>query len=152
MKQKNSLLFGLAAIAASWGGASFAHHSFAAFDMEKTVAITGTVNKWVWANPHSWIYMTVVKADGTTLEWAFECSSPNMMSRWGWKYRDINLGDKITIDTHPSRDGSPHGSVYAVYLANGKVLADPMGRAVTGDQLAEGPPSVPSRPQGEPYR
>lgn len=132
--------------------ASQAHHSFAAFDLDKTLAVTGVVKEWVWANPHSWIYLTVTKADGSTEEWAFECASPNMMTRWRWKYSDIKVGDTITVDTHPDRSGKLHGSVYAVYLPNGKSLLDPMGQLVTGEQLAEGPPPAPSKPTGTPYR
>jgi Family of unknown function (DUF6152) len=139
-------------LAVLWSGQVSAHHSFAHFDMARTVAITGKVTKWVWVNPHSWVYMDVTRADGTTLTWAFECSSPNMMIRWGWRYADIRIGDTLTIDTHPARDGSPQGSVFAVYLADGRVLADPMGRRVSGDELAKGPPAVPSKPTGEPYR
>jgi len=132
-------------------GTGSAHHSFAAFDMTKTLAISGTVTKWVWANPHSWLYVAVAKTDGTHEEWAFECSSPNMMIRWGWHYSDIKVGDKITIDAHPSRDGGHRASVYAVYFANGRVVADPMGRHVTGDDLANGAPSLPTKPTGIAY-
>lgn len=142
----------LLALAMLGSGPTQAHHSFAHFDMNRTIAVTGTVSKWVWANPHSWVYLEVMRADGTAQSWAFECSSPNMMIRWGWRYADIRIGDKLTIDTHPARDGSPQGSVFAVYLADGRVLADPMGRRVSGDDLAKGPPPVPSKPTGEPYR
>lgn len=142
----------LGAAALGVAGMTDAHHSFATFDMRKTIAISGTVTKWVWANPHSWIYMNVPKPDGSTEPWAFECSSPNMMIRWGWHFSDIKVGDKLTIDMHPSRDGSRAGSVFAVYLANGHVLADPMGRQVTGDDLAKGAPGLPAKPTGVPYR
>jgi hypothetical protein len=150
MKSRLALL--LLSVAALWSGAPLAHHSFAHFDMKRTIAVTGKVTKWVWANPHAWIYMDVTKADGSTESWAFECSSPNMMIRWGWNYSDIKIGDTLTIDSHPARDGSYQGSVYAVFLGNGRVLADPMGRRVTGDDLAKGPPSLPTKPTGEPYR
>jgi len=141
----------LALCAAAVTGPAAAHHSFAMFDMGKTVAISGTVKDWVWANPHSWLYVTVQKPNGTTEDWGFEASSPNMMIRWGWNASDINVGDKVTVDTHPARDGKHVGSVYAVFLANGKVLADPMGRQVRGRELAEGPPSLPTKPTGTPY-
>jgi hypothetical protein len=142
----------LLAAGVSVGGTSVAHHSFAAFDMQHTVAITGTVKDFAWVNPHAWIYVNVTKADGSTEQWALECSSPNMMIRWGWNKSDIKAGDKITVDMHPSRDGKPVASVYAVFLANGKVLADPMGRRVSGDDLARGPPNLPEKPTGTPYR
>lgn len=152
MNMKTFLALSLATFGLSGAGVSVAHHSFAAFDMQKTLAISGTVREFVWANPHSWIYLVATKADGTSEEWALECSSPNMMIRWGWNHRDIKPGDKITIDVHPSRDGRPFGSVFAVFLGNGRVLADPMGRRVTGDDLAKGPPSLPEKPTGTPYR
>lgn len=150
MKSRLALL--LLSVAALWSSAPLAHHSFAHFDMQRTIAVTGKVTKWVWANPHAWIYMDVTKADGSTESWAFECSSPNMMIRWGWHYSDIKVGDTLIVDSHPARDGSHQGSVYAVFLGDGRVLADPMGRRVTGDDLAKGPPSLPTKPTGEPYR
>lgn len=150
LKNRSTALLILTAV--FWSGTPVAHHSFAHFDMQRTIAITGTVTKWVWANPHSWIYMDMLKEDGSTESWAFECSSPNMMIRWGWHYSDIKVGDKLTVDSHPARDGSHQGSVYAVFLKDGRVLADPMGRRVSGDDLAKGPPSLPTKPTGEPYR
>ena len=120
--------------------------------MTKSVSLDGTVEKWVWANPHSWLYLTVRKADGKVEEWAFEASSPNMMVRWGWNASDIKIGDKITVDTHPARNGQFAGSLHAVYFGNGKVLADPMGRQVTGRELADGPASLPTQPTGVEYR
>jgi hypothetical protein len=152
MKIKSSIGLGLAVLAAAWGPAALAHHSFAMFDMQKMIALTGTVKEFAWANPHSWIYVVATKADGTQETWALECSSPNMMTRWGWKYSDIKVGDKVTVDIHPSRDGRPVASVYAVFLSDGRVLADPMGRRVSGDDLAKGPPPLPTKPTGEPYR
>ena len=149
---KNHWVLIVSAFGMFWTGMSSAHHSFAHFDMNRTIAVTGKVSKWVWANPHAWIYMDVRKADGSTESWAFECSSPNMMIRWGWHYSDIKEGDSLTIDAHPARDGSRQASVYAVFLSDGRVRADPMGRRVTGDDLAKGPPSLPTAPTGEPYR
>lgn len=152
MNMKTFLAVLLATFGLSGAGVSVAHHSFAVFDMQKTVAISGTVKEFVWANPHAWIYVIAPKADGSLEEWALECSSPNMMIRWGWNRSDIKAGDKITIDMHPSRDGRHVGSVYAVFLSTGRVLADPMGRRVTGDDLAQGPPTLPEKPTGTPFR
>jgi len=146
--------FGSVLAAAMWANSANAHHSFAVFNMEKLVTISGTVVDWKWVNPHSWVYVEVVKADGTTERWALECSSPNMMIRWGWNANDIHVGDKITVDSHLAHDGKHVASAQTLFLADGKVLADPMGQArlVTGDELAAGPGSVPKTPQGEAYR
>jgi hypothetical protein len=36
-----------------------AHHSAAVFEMSKQVSVQGTVEKWLWGNPHSWLYIRV---------------------------------------------------------------------------------------------
>lgn len=140
--------------AVMWATAVQSHHSFALFDTGKLVAISGTVTRWDWINPHSWLYMDVTKADGTTERWAFECSSPNMMIRWGWNAKDVRIGDKVTVDAHVARNGTHVASVKTLFLPGGKVLADPMGqgRYVSGDELATGPDSVPTKPHGEVYQ
>ena len=148
----NRLLGGLVVVAAllcSWSAAE-AHHSFALFDRSKVVTISGTVREWKWANPHTWLTVTVRKADGTDEDWALVGSSPNMMSRWGWNAADLKVGDKVMVDIHRARDGRPIGDLYMVFLANGKVLADPAGQS--GKDLAGGPPALPTKPQGEPYK
>lgn len=135
-------------------GVAHAHHSFARFDMQKLVTFHGTVREWRWANPHSWLYLEVSKLDGSVERWGFECSSPNMMIRWGWNMSDVKVGDKITLDAHPARDGQHIGAPQELFLASGKVVADPMGQKqlVSGDELAEGPGELPKTPQGIEYR
>src|ERR1041384_8247649 len=46
----------VAAVAALAGtGAAFAHHSFAMFDRDKEVVLTGSVHKYQWTNPHAFV-------------------------------------------------------------------------------------------------
>ena len=118
--------------------------------MSKLTTLTGTVREWTWANPHTWIIVVVRRANGATEQWSLVGSSPNMMARWGWNAADIKAGDKITIDIHPGRDGTPIGAIRTVFLAKGKVLVDPAGSS--GQALAGGPGSVPAKPQGQPYK
>ena len=123
-----------------------AHHSFAVFDREKLTTLTGTVREWKWANPHTWLTVVIRKADGTDEEWALVGSSPNMMSRWGWNAADIKVGDKVTVDVHPARDGRTIGQIQTTFLTDGKILGDPGGQ--TGENLAGGPTGLPTKPQG----
>jgi len=47
-----------------------AHHSFAAeYDANDPVALTGTVTKMAWINPHAWIYIAVLKPDRSVENW-----------------------------------------------------------------------------------
>ena len=48
------------------GGAAMAHHSFAMFDQEHPIELTGVVKDWKYTAPHAFIILEVKDADGTT--------------------------------------------------------------------------------------
>ena len=80
-----------------------AHHSAAMFDMAKQVSVQGTVEKWVWANPHSWLYVRVEKTDGTQEIWGCEAGSTGMLARGGW-----NAGHEAGRQGHGQRRTRAH--------------------------------------------
>jgi hypothetical protein len=100
----------------------FAHHSYAAFDRDKKVTLTGVVKEFQWNNPHAWIQIMVADEKGRQVEWGIECGSPNMMARTGWKRSTLKAGDKIVAIVNPLKDGRPNGSLVTVTLSDGKVL------------------------------
>jgi len=104
------------------GRAALAHHSFAMFDKTKFMTVSGTVRKIEWANPHAYLQVQVPGSNGTSTLYAIECSSPNELSRWGWKYNSIKVGDQISVGLYPLRNGQPGGLLFSVTLANGTVF------------------------------
>ena len=105
-----------------------AHHSFAPFDMTKTITLAGVVKEFQWLNPHSWIQMTVTDTSGNAVEWRIETSSPSSLSRQGWKPKTLKPGDQVTITAHPLRDGRTGGSLITVTLADGtRIGGSPAG-------------------------
>ena len=86
-----------------------AHHSFAMFDAQKEVTLSGTVREFQWTNPHSWLQVQVQKG-GSTVEYSIELGSPNTMSRRGWRRTTFKPGDQVTVTMNPMRDGSPGGA------------------------------------------
>jgi len=120
---RRTLLLAVGLAAASLGsGLADAHHSFAAFDRDRSVVLTGTVREFQWTNPHAWIQVLVPQGDGGHDEWSIECGSPNMMARQGWKSRTLQPGDKIALVIHPMSNGSAVGSLVSVTLVDGRVL------------------------------
>ena len=100
-----------------------AHHSFAAvFDVDTSVAVSGTVTKVEWMNPHAWIYIDVDDGDGESENWAFELGSPNGLMRRGWTRMSIEVGDDISVAGYRARDGSLRGNVISIVLADGTEL------------------------------
>lgn len=103
------------------------HHSAAMFDDSKEVVLTGTVTKFDYLNPHSWLYITVTNADGTTVDWGFETAAPPRLQRVGIGPQFWKPGDVVTIKTHPLRDGRPAGDLEGSIHADGKTYGDVEG-------------------------
>jgi hypothetical protein len=113
-------LVGLALLA----GPAAAHHSYAMFDKEKNLALTGVVSAFQWTNPHTWIEVQVPNAKGGADKWGVECTSPAVLVRAGWKSSTLKPGDTVMITLHPLRSGELGGSFVSVQLADGRVLSD----------------------------
>ena len=112
------LIGGLAAS----GVTASAHHSFAPFDLTMERTITGTVSRFEWTNPHSWIWVDVPNEKGGADSWAVEGMSPNYLARRGWSKSTLKPGDKVTIQVRPLRSGEKGGMFVRATLADGRVL------------------------------
>ena len=88
-----------------------AHHSFAMFDREQEIVMTGTVQRWAFNNPHSWLYINVKNDDGTETLWSFEGSAPPSLIQRGITGATFEPGDTVTFMYCPLRDGRPGGAI-----------------------------------------
>jgi len=102
--------------------AASAHHSFAMFDQSKSVTVEGTVKSVDYANPHVWVEMTVMNAQNQPTTWAMEGGNLGGLYRMGWTKDTVRMGDKIKMEVHPIKDGTPGGQIMRVILADGRVL------------------------------
>lgn len=118
----------LALAIGSTAAPAFAHHSFSMFDAAKDVVIEGTVKSYAWTNPHVWIDVDVAKAGGGTETWGLESQSVGILFRQGWKADSVKPGDKIKVEIHPLKDGTPGGQVMRVMLPDGSELLTNMAR------------------------
>ena len=87
----------------------FAHHSGAMFESELVLTLSGTVTRFDYVNPHSWLYVNVENDDGTTTEWGFELDAPPRLRRLGISPNFWGEGDRVTVKTRPLKDGRPAG-------------------------------------------
>ena len=121
---RRAALTGLAAALLA-AAPALAHHSFAMFDRQKEVTLTGTVKEFQWTNPHSFIEIEVADPQGAITPYSIEMNSPNNLTRQGWKSTSLKVGDKVVLLMNPLRDGSKGGLFVSVMLPDGKVLGDP---------------------------
>jgi uncharacterized protein DUF6152 len=99
-----------------------AHHSFSVFNTSETKTVTGTVKEIEWTNPHIWLWVNVTNDKGGVDVYAFEGMSPNFLERRGWTRTTLKVGDKITVDYNPLRDGKNGGMFRTGRMENGKTL------------------------------
>ena len=117
----------LAAAAVCVAAPALAHHSFAMFDRNKDMTISGVVKEFEWTNPHVWIHLTVQdQTSGRPVEWSFEMQAINANAALGWRADSVKPGDKVSVDFHPLKDGSRGGQLVAATLADGKRLGGPV--------------------------
>jgi Family of unknown function (DUF6152) len=100
-----------------------AHHSLAAqYDDKKPVTLKGVVTKFDWANPHVYLFLDVADTKGTE-SWAVELESRIELKRIGWTGDSVSIGDSVTVEGNPARDGSKQINGKSVWLASGKKLS-----------------------------
>lgn len=112
----------LCAAALALGQAASAHHSTAMFEWGKEKSLSGTIEKYEWTQPHTFLWVAVPGKQGTVQEWGLEGMSPSWLGRRGWSHRTFSAGDKVTIVYYPLRDGRPGGFYVRVMLPDGRVM------------------------------
>ena len=103
--------------------AASAHHAFnAEYDGTKVTRWVGAVTKVEWTNPHARFYIDVKDANGAVTNWNFEMGSPVQLRRQGWTRDSLKVGDQITVDGYPAKDGAKMASAKEVTLADGRTV------------------------------
>ena len=96
-----------------------AHHSFGAqYDESRSVALTGTIAKVIWKNPHVEVRLDVKDGGGNVKTWDLEMGSPSILMKQGWKVDSLKAGDQISVTGFAAKDGMPILNARKITLAN----------------------------------
>ena len=87
-----------------------AHHGFGRFEMNRDVEYSGTLISIDLVNPHSYMNLEVVGADGEPLEMRCEMRAAMLLKRSGWSEEMFVPGLSVELTGHPHRDDP--GSCY----------------------------------------
>ncbi len=106
-----------------WVPPASAHHSNSIFDLTSTVNLQGTVSRYVWANPHIYVYVEVTDDTGSVVEWLIEADPTPMMTRNGWSPTTLNPGDPVSVRANPDRNSErPHAILLSLVKSDGVLL------------------------------
>lgn len=87
-----------------------AHHASGPFyDDTKSVEAVGTVARFVFRNPHSFLFINAPNDKGEMVEWEVELGAAVSMRRQGWTPETIRAGDPIKAVGQPSRAPGTYG-------------------------------------------
>lgn len=96
-----------------------AHHSAAQFDLSiRDNYVEGIVKQFDALNPHTVIVIEISDEKGTR-DVEFEGHSRNNYFRSGYRPGMVNVGDRVSLNAAPMRDGSDGGYVLGVITADG---------------------------------
>jgi len=136
-----------AILAAGLAAPLSAHHSFAGYDLSKTMTAPATLKEFRWGAPHSMVVFTIKGADGKPQDVTMASASPAALARQGFKPRDFKSGDKMEITWNPSKSGAIGGQLKSMKLPDGRKFNDaefgpggPGGQGGPGGPGAGGPP------------
>ena len=101
-----------------------AHHAAAGIDRTTTKELKGTIKAFSWQNPHSWMEVDVVDAQGKVVTWTVEMTAPSYLVRAGWKASTVKPGDEVRVSVRPLKNGDPGGLFVSVTLADGRTLTE----------------------------
>jgi hypothetical protein len=117
-----SLIAALCAVSLVLGHSAIAHHSTAMFEWGTEKTLSGTIERYEWTQPHTFIWIMVPGKQGKAREWGLEGMSPSWLGRRGWSLHSLNTGDKVAIVYYPLKDSRPGGFYVRVTAPDGKTL------------------------------
>ncbi len=85
---------------------AWAHHSHGNYQMTEYTYLEGMVKEVHWVNPHSWLYIEVLDADGQPKLWALETTGVNGLLGIGVTEDTVKVGDTVSVRCHQLRDGA----------------------------------------------
>ena len=133
----------------SWIGAAFAHHSFAAYDLTRSLTVEATSKEFRWSAPHSGVVLLVKLPSGQTQELNLITGPPEIFARQGITPKSLRPGDKVQVTYHPNINGSAGGSLATLTLPDGRTFTD---QESFGASQSPSPPSSSPLPSSSPSR
>lgn len=92
------------------GAPVIAHHASAPFyDPEDRVELQGAITRFVFRNPHAFLFLDVTDDNGDIVEWQVELGAPVSLRRVGWTPDTLEVGMVVNVSGNRSRAEGSRG-------------------------------------------
>ena len=119
---KRTMVSMLLALPLMLGSKSFAHHSFAIYDIDNKISRTGVLTRFEFTQPHIRLELEVDREDGSKEIWQIESMAPRRWDRLN-NPRDVaSVGETVTISGWPARDGSDAMVLSSIVTERGETV------------------------------
>jgi len=99
------LLSAVALVAALAGSQASAHHSYAAYEMDRVLELAGVLESFEVVAPHSLIRIKTGDGRAVLMEWL----APPGLQRRGVDASMLKQGDRVVVTGNPHRDFAVNG-------------------------------------------
>jgi hypothetical protein len=98
-----------------------AHHSWARYDGENVITITGSITSIEWASPHVVVHFTVPADNAAPTAWTMEMDPPTLLNRYGLRHDTLKAGMQVKLTGVPARSGAPMMRTVTIEVEDGTV-------------------------------
>jgi hypothetical protein len=112
---------------------SFAHHSFIPhYFPDQKVNIEGTVERFQFRNPHSFLIINSVNAENEPVQWTCEIGAAAQLKRVGWTAQQFTKGERIKANGAKARRDPTGCYLYKAEYVDGRILSTLDGIIIPG--------------------
>ena len=94
-------------VAALLPAGAHAHHAIGAvYDSSQAVTLEGAITAFHYVNPHPYLEIQVVAADGQAESWRLEFDNLHELTAAGMTVKTFQIGDRVSVTGSKARNGS----------------------------------------------
>ena len=98
-----------------------AHHSWARYDGDNVITITGNITSIEWASPHVVAHFTVPAEGAEPTSWTMEMDPPTLLNRYGLRHDTLKAGMRVKLTGVRAKSGAPMMRAVTIEVEDGTV-------------------------------
>ena len=108
-------------LAVALGTPASAHHSWARYDGDNVITVTGNITSIEWASPHVVVQFAVPREGAKPTPWTMEMDPPTLLNRYGLRHDTLKAGMQVKLTGVRAKSGAPMMRAVTIEVEDGTV-------------------------------